>query len=498
MKPTTTLGLSSVGLLGMIRWGMYPNVENNKYSYTEGEFESVDLSTCRLLTQKQILYAYNNIPKFYKLDEEKVNALILATKTASFFQLTVIAQLLPMYTLGYYPATPLPSIRALNRIAYGTGSTGWSWYIAYFPEQNLQIFVSVSRFSPANPSIVKDMNLTNEQASFYSLDCSIGQGTSFERTSVVLRGDYRLTDKGYWLTLTSPDIKDCLIQWTSPDTFGVKVGWKDNLINVVFNSTHPPNPVNNEGCLCVNGIGTPYYSYPKPRVTGDVTFKGQKINPLDGEGWIDRQMGGGSGTKGFVIGAVLSGFQNKLGLGPYIWSNIHFPGRKYMLFTGLTSIPEVNDVLSLTVIKYVDGDVGYGLTANAKVLHLENGMPVKYKITIQNEDVFVITSIGLPIYTDITGNRHAAGVGTITHVNGSVIPNSWGFLESSGMDDPKTIMTNALTASGVLKTDWNIWFKTNYHNRIIFTLSLILTGIFILGIILSIIKLIRQRKRKRR
>lgn len=494
--------ISLLLVIVFIWWSFFPKVTPyNPSVQKNGTFTSVDLDTNRKLVVDQLTYIKSNAPRMYHVNNDAIDQLIKVVPTSSYDQLVTIMQLTPWYLLSYYPATKLESPRALNYIRYGVGSLGWSWYIGYFPEQQIQIFVSISRASPASPPVVKKAGLEMETATFYSVDFHIGVGKELTHFTNVGKGVY--TRSGNSKPRYTLSLENGMVSWVDKDKFMIDVSWDSgkNAINATFDSSTPPSFNTKEGCMCLDGLGTPYYSYPSPKVNASVMFKGTAYNRLAGDGWIDRQMGGSIPSKGLIIGAVQSMFANKLGLGPYLWNNLHLDvggpnARQYMVYAILSDAPQLNKTLEMKIIKYVNGIPSYDTKGTAVVLTNSKNLPTSYKIKIEGEDDLILKSIGLPIFMDATGNPHGAGAATMTDSKGKSM--GWAFMESSNMASPTQILENALIAANIPKNKWYLWKKPSSFNKALFFTAILLGLVSIIALVGSIVgggvHYFRQRK----
>jgi hypothetical protein len=477
-----------------IIWGFYPSLPKFNYNMQmNGSFTTVSLEELRELTQKQLQYSLDNPPRLYKVDDkEKIEVLKEVAKTATYSQLSIIPNLAEYYAIGYYPGIPLSSPRDLNYIQYGVGISGWSWYIGYDPKTQIQIFVSIGRTTVGSPSMIGNLG-NSPKYSYYNVSAHIGIKDNIISTNASGPGIYirdGQSNPRYKLIFNSKiDNLSANIIWQDKDKFNINVSWTKSTtesykIDVIFDSSNPPSFNYKDGCACTGGTGTPYYSYTSPTVQGNITFKNNNYN-MNSRGWIDRQMGGMISQKGFFFGLWTMLMKGKIGLGPYLWNNLHFKDKQYMVFSLLKEYPKLNDIVDMYCIKYENSKPTYDIKGKAKILKNKNNIPIKYQLTIDNEQTVFMELIGLPIFNDDSGNPHSAGVATLSDINGNSL--GWSFMEASNMDDSNTIKKNALNSAGIPEKYHYLWNKKSNWNTFLLIFSLIIGILSFIAIIVGIV-----------
>lgn len=449
-------------IVWMVAWGVTPSAAPRLPLYTQGT--SAPLDAMRALVVAQLEHVGRRSPRNYEPYGPRLAVLSDTAKAAtSFEQLGAIGLLEPFYALDYGPVLPVRDSRVLIPLQFGTGKLGWYWFLAFDQAQQLQVFVAVERVTVCAPPVAQSHQLSAADASYYSVTVSIGTKAGY--TSSTFRGEGTYTAQAppaFGLTVGAFSLT------YAQDSFRLK--WAGTTSgDLTFSVPGPPSPNAPRGCApCVSGSGTAYVSYPRPRVTGTVG----SLRLSDAPGWIDRQMGGSFPRSGLAIGTMLTLMAGRVGLGPYVWGNLHVGDTAYMVY----SFPPnprlaVGDILPMTVITYFsNGDVVYDESTLATITSMQSHFVTGYSIALGGKSV-KLSAPSVAVYTDVTGNPHAIGAATG--------PGVWGFLETSGTTPG--VLEGTLKAAGVPEASWPVVRYDHKRNRAMFTSMLI--SFFVLAVV---------------
>jgi hypothetical protein len=534
MKASVVAGLLllavSLGSLAYLAaWLVLPGPAAYDPAWQEDGQQRTTLPLDRLqaLVAEQLSYVEKNVPKGFSCDAAALAALTdAATRPeATYNSLAALFNLTPWYALGYWPALPLRGPLQLNTFQFGQGINGWFWFIAR--SENIQAFVSFGRTTVASPAVLPPL-VRPEEASFYSVSVMV-QGTAVKGlllgpNNVSGPGTYQLNAQGgFSLNMPQPPnesgaaaaLSSASLDYNAPaKTYRLSVGWTqgvggaaDALLTAVFDcSERPPSFNAKDGCLCVDGMGTPYYSYTSPKTSGTFKRGSDSLVTFSGEGWIDRQLGGGVPRKGDVL--MLLQLQTPLlGLGPYLWMNLHLrqAQQQYMVYGVVADAPKLDDRLKVSVVKYPSQKPGttqrepvYDLEAHATVKATTRvgdvDYPSMYLVEIAGEDPLLATAVmgGPPVYTDGSGNPHWAGAASLVAQKDNADV-GWAFLEGSGFEPPATLWANCVEAAKVRGPDRHLWPPDNSanRNRVLWRLASFFAAL--LALALAIVLLLRGR-----
>lgn len=267
----------------------------------------LDLNGIKSLFSKGMEYAKNNFPKgLYNIDEELCDYQLSLVNKAT--DLTTVMNAIgirnSVISTAYKGPKPICNGCEIqyNPIQFGVGNSGW--YFNYGVAGNISFVFGLTRSEIAPPDVVKNENIPPEEAVRWILGGGFGVtgGPWYNFPAEIIYMKYsQPTYSTFSLTGGGNQIKTAslsnaqpnpLLSTTNPMQFTMTADFisptdgKEHKIDITMISNTPPTPnVANSCGMCVNNMGSLYYSYTDMDII--VTVDGGQ--PQTGKGWIDHQ-----------------------------------------------------------------------------------------------------------------------------------------------------------------------------------------------------------------
>ena len=450
---------------------------------------AITLSQARDGFVRQLDFAAAHVPWPWRQNEEARAALRRAAQAASLQQLSALISLDPWFQLGYYPALPLESPRQLNVFQYGQGPIGWFWLIAWV-NPSTSTFVQVARQTTVSPAV------DPSSPSTYNVVSYIASGGKREYAPQVWEaGVYESTKSSFQLTIGNT----LKFQWLEKDTYSLHLRLGNYEIEQEFSSEQPPAFNAPGGCLfCTGGLGTPYVSYPNPKVTTKKLIgNGLSVSTSSqGHGWIDRQLSGTIPRSGFALGALEAFLPAYVGLGPYVWLVVKLRDEtQRMLWNRISTPPQIGKPIRVRVNEYVKGmRLPSAADATVTPVRLNSlGFPLVYEIQLEGLGVLELATLAEDfVFVDGSGLSHWAGAASLKWKASGESAGD-GFIEGSGLDTGKST-ERCVEAAGISASYLHLFGEHDTARKANKIIALVLACVAALSILGSIIALVFENK----
>jgi hypothetical protein len=261
----------------------------------------LDLNGIKALYAKGMQYAKDHFPKglFSRNDSLCDYQLSLVNKAQD---LTTLANAISINNAVWSTAFkgPKPICRGCEiqytPMQFGVSNNGW--YFNYGVAGDMCFVFGLNRIELAPPCVVEKERLDPSEAVLWSLGGGFGKigGPWYNFPSEYFYMKYdQPTYSTFSLVGRGTQVKNATLttgqsnpmQFTMSADFISPTDGKEHSINVTMTANTPPLPNVPGACgLCVDGMGTMYYSY----TDMDVVVSVDKGNQQSGKGWIDHQL----------------------------------------------------------------------------------------------------------------------------------------------------------------------------------------------------------------